>query len=111
MSEADRLAEQPSKSQNLKQDQSVSDLEAVLRMPQGRRVLLRLLERCGLYRTAYTGETQATNLRLGEQNIGLWLVSQMEMVGSTEYPRLLLEAAQRQDLEGEDVHVLDAEQE
>jgi len=106
----DTLTEQPSKSQNIKQDQAVSDLEAVLRMPQGRRVLLQILGRCGLYRSAYTGDTQATNHRLGEQNVGLWLVAQMEAVGPTEYPRLLLEAAQRQDLEGKEAHVLDAEQ-
>lgn len=89
--------------------QSVSDLEAVLRLPQGRRTLLWILKRCGLHRTAYTGDLAATSLRLGEQNIGLWLVAQLETIGPTEYPQLLLDAARVQDLTGESVHVVDEE--
>ncbi|HEY7824055.1 MAG TPA: hypothetical protein VIG24_14535 [Acidimicrobiia bacterium] len=107
MSEHD-LSEQPSKVQELYRDQIALDLEEVLSFPQGRRVLLRLLERCGVYRSAFTGETEATSLRLGEQNIGLWLISQIETVDPTEYPRLLLEAAQKQDKET--VNVLDVDE-
>jgi len=107
MSEHD-LSEQPSRAQELYRDQIVLDLEAVLSIPQGRRVLLRLLERCGVYRSAFTGETEATALRLGEQNIGLWLIAQIEDVDPTEYPRLLLEAAQKRDKEI--VNVLDVDE-
>lgn len=99
------LTEQPSKAQELKQDQAVLDLDAVLQLPQGRRVVLRILERCGVYRMAYTGEEAATALRLGEQNIGLWLIAQIERVDPTEYPKLLMEAARGKDKET--VHVLD----
>ena len=107
MSEHD-LSEQPSRAQELYRDQIVLDLEAVLSIPQGRRVLLRLLERCGVYRSAFTGETEATALRLGEQNIGLWLIAQIEDVDPTEYPKLLLEAAQKRDKET--VNVLDLDE-
>lgn len=89
--------------------QSVSDLEAVLRLPAGRRVLLRILEQAGLTRSAYTGDHAATSFRLGEQNIGLWLISQLETIGPTEYPQLLLDAARVRDLTEEQVHVVDAE--
>lgn len=99
------LTEQPSKAQALQQDQSVLDLDAVLQTPQGRRALLRILDRCGIYRGGYTGEPEATSFRLGEQNIGLWLIAQIEQVGPTEYPKLLMEAAQKRDKET--VHVLD----
>ena len=91
------LQEQLSRAQELQRDQIVLDLEAVLRLPQGRRVLLRILERCGVYRSAFAGEAETTALRLGEQNLGLWLIAQLETVGPTEYPRLLLEAAQTRD--------------
>lgn len=107
MSEHD-LSEQPSRAQELYRDQIALDLEAVLSIPQGRRVLLRLLERCGVYRSAFTGETEATALRLGEQNIGLWLIAQIEDVDPTEYPKLLLEAAQKRDKET--VNVLDVDE-
>lgn len=98
---------QLSRAQELERDRIVSDLEAVLRFPQGKRTLLRILERCGVFRTAFTGEDSATDFRLGEQNIGLFLIAQIELVGPTEFPRLLLEAAQEKDRKEETVHVLD----
>lgn len=97
------LRQQPSRAQELYRDQIVLDLEELLSIPQGRRVLLRLLERCGVYRNAFSIEGETTALRLGEQNIGLWLIAQIEEVGPTEYPKLLLEAAQRKDKETIDV--------
>jgi hypothetical protein len=71
--------------------------------------LLRILERCGVYRLAFSGEAEATALRLGEQNIGLWLIAQMEMVGPTAYPALLMEAAHSRDKETVNA-LVDAEQ-
>jgi hypothetical protein len=91
------LTTQLSRAQELRRDQIILDLEEVLRSPQGRRVLLRILERCGIYRNAFAAEAETTALRLGEQNVGLWLIAQLETVGPTEYPRLLLEAAQNRD--------------
>ena len=95
--EPEKLTTQLSRAQELQRDQIALDLEAVLRLPQGRRVMLRILERCGVYRSAFAAEADVTALRLGEQNIGLWLIAQMEQIGPTEYPRLLLEAAQDRD--------------
>jgi len=103
------LIEQLSRDQELKRDQVAIDLEAVLRFPQGRRTVLWFLELCGVSRTAYTGTEAATNFKLGEQNVGLRLISQLEQIGPTEYPQLLLEAAQRKDQTKETVHVLDEE--
>ena len=102
-----RLTEQLSRQDELHRDQAVTDLEAVLRSREGRRVLLSVLERCGVFRIAYTGQDSATNLRLGEQNIGLWLIARIEEVGPTEYPALLLYEAQRRANEKEGVRVLD----
>jgi hypothetical protein len=109
--EPQKLTTQLSSAQELRRDQIIIDLEAVLRLPQGRRVLLRILERCGVYRSAFAVEAEITAMRLGEQNIGLWLIAQMENVGPTEYPRLLLEAAQARDNnEGTGNAVVDAEE-
>lgn len=96
---SDYLTQKLSKDQELVRDRVALDLEAVLRLPQGRRVLLMILERCGLYRNAYTGERPATDFRLGEQNVGLWLVAQIEAVNPTEYPMLLLERAREKTQE------------
>lgn len=106
-----QLTTQLSQAQKLQRDQIVLDLEAVLRLPQGRRVMLRILERCGVYRSAFAADADVTALRLGEQNVGLWLISQFEAVAPTEYPRLLMEAAESRDNnEGTGDAVVDAEE-
>lgn len=89
----DHLTEKLSRADELVRDRVKTDLEAVLRLPQGRRVILSILERCGVYRNAYTGEREATDFRLGEQNVALWLIGQIEAVNPVEYPTLLLERA------------------
>ena len=68
-----------------------------------------ILERCGMHRNAYTGERAATDFRLGEQNVGLWLIAQIEMVNPTEYPALLLERARKMIEETASVPVVDEE--
>lgn len=103
----DQLTEKLSKHQELVRDRVQLDLEAVLRLPQGRRVLLMILEQCGVYRNAYTGERQATDFRCGEQNIGLFLIGQIERVGPTEYPSLLMERARQ--LEEKAIALVDEE--
>jgi hypothetical protein len=90
---SDHLTEKLSTSQELDVERAKLDLEAVLRFPQGKRVVVSILERCGVYRSAYSGEASPTDFRLGEQNIGLWLISQIEGIGPMEYPTLLMERA------------------
>jgi hypothetical protein len=99
---ADDLNSQPSSPQT---SRAMLDLEAVLTLPQGRRFVMSILERAGLYRSSYTGDEAATNHRLGEQNIALWLLAQMEQLSPTTYPQLLLDVAR--DKDKETVHVLD----
>jgi hypothetical protein len=91
------LTEKPSVAHERLIERAKLDFETVLRSPQGKRVLVSILERCGVYRTAYSGEASATDFRLGEQNIGLWLISQIETVGPREYPTLLIERAMMQE--------------
>ena len=102
MAERPPFISQPAGGEN---DQAMLDLEAVLNLPQGRRFVMAVIGRCGLYRSAQTMDRDATNHRLGEQNIGLWLVAQLERLDPTAYPRLMLEQAR--DEKKETVHVLD----
>ena len=55
--------------------------------------MLSILERCGVYRSAFMGDRDATALRLGEQNIGLWLIAKLDEVGPRTYPSLLNDRA------------------
>ncbi len=103
------LSEQPSPSQTVVPPQIVTDFEAVLREPEGKRVVLWLLEQSGVTRSAFTGSNDATNFRLGEINIGLRLIAQLEKVSPSEYARLLLWDAQRQETEKAKPYVADAQ--
>jgi hypothetical protein len=103
------LQQQPSAAQTVIPPQIVTDFEKVLRDPEGKRVVLWLLEQCGVYRNAFTGNADATNERLGEINIGLKLISKLHEVSPSEYARLLLWNAQRLETEKAKVYVVDAE--
>lgn len=83
------------------------DLGAVLNLPQGRRFVLAVLGQAAIFSTAYTGDPLATAHRLGEQKVGLWLISQLEQLGPTTFPQLLLDAARQEKTEN--VRVLDQE--
>ena len=98
------LQSQPSTPQT---DQAMLDLEAVLNLPQGRRFLMTILGRCGVYGSAYTGDASATDFKLGQQNVGLWLINELEQISPTTYPQLLLDQARLEKTET--VRVLDAE--
>lgn len=110
MSEQDEnLTEQLLPAEKDERAEILLDFEAVLRNPQGRRVLLWVLQQCHVYGAIYTGKEAGTNLNLGERNVGLRIISKLDEVGPTEYPRLLLHAAQQADLDPkrQETHVLD----
>lgn len=53
---------------------AASDINWLMRHPQGRRVMWGLLERAGIFRNAFVlaeGATNQTNFHLGAQNLGL----------------------------------------
>lgn len=98
----DDLKPQPSRPQ---ESQAMLDLEAVLNLPQGRRFVMEVLGQCRLYATPFTGEPATTNLALGKQQVGLWLIDRLEQLGPSTYPQLLLDAARQEKTET--VRVLD----
>lgn len=105
----DDLKPQPSAVQIDAQAQAVSDLEAVLGLPQGRRLLLRILERCDVYRDPFRLDRGDEAKIVGEQNIARWLIDEIGNIGPTEYPQLLLDAARMRGMTKDTVHVVDEE--
>lgn len=65
-----------------KQDltQLMVDVEATVKFPQGRRVLLHLLSRCHVYQNSMTGNSQTFFLE-GERQIGLHILALVTMAG------------------------------
>jgi hypothetical protein len=73
--------------------EAAEDLEAVLATPAGRRLIYRMLGECGVYRSSFSGNS-GSFFQEGKRAIGLWLISEMEGVDVTAYPRMLLERAE-----------------
>lgn len=73
-----------------KRDQDLEDLRFVLADKRGRRTLLRLLDKTGVYRNPFTGNSE-TYFKCGEMNIGQWLIAEVQAVDSNSYAELLKE--------------------
>jgi hypothetical protein len=57
-------------------DTELADIRLLLQKQWGRRVVWRLLEQTGMYRTSFTGNS-TTFFNEGARNIGLWLVDEV----------------------------------
>lgn len=56
--------------------QSREDMKVIMRQPEGRRVLKRIIDQCGMYRSSFTGNSE-TFFREGARNVGLYLHAEM----------------------------------
>jgi hypothetical protein len=80
VSEEEELAARE-KLEKLRRENELIDLGRVLESKNGRAVVWRILGRCGAFRSAFVlGAPDATAFRLGEQNIGQWLLSELSEV-------------------------------
>jgi len=57
-----------------RREKELSDIRELLRTPGGRRFMWRYLDRCGVYRSSFTGNSQTFFLE-GERNIGLQMIT------------------------------------
>lgn len=52
------------------------DFQAIANLPEGRRLLRRLMSECGVYQTSFTGEALSAAHKEGKRVIGLWVLEQ-----------------------------------
>lgn len=71
-------------------DQEIEDFKHVMNDPRGRRFMWRVLERSGIYRSSYTGNSE-TFFREGERNIGLMLLAEMMSICPESHIAMLQE--------------------
>lgn len=79
------------------QDSEAAELDKaygeVFATASGKLVLYDMLEMCGMYTAAFTGENNATNFMLGKQEAGKQLIDKLNGVDQRFYPQLLLAIA------------------
>lgn len=62
----------------LQRRRELDDLEAVLRDPAAKRLLWRVLERCGVFTQVDVENTNRVLHHEGKRTVGLWLIAELE---------------------------------
>lgn len=86
----ERLKEQSEETRKLAIDQEKMDMQWLMGSKRGRRIMWRLLERTGVYRSSFTGNSE-TFFREGQRNVGLMLMAQIHEVCPDQYAVMLKE--------------------
>ena len=72
----------------------LAEMEWLLAQPQGRRFIWRYLEKCGIFKTSFTGSRE-TDFLEGQRNVGLWLLADVNEATPEAYAVMLKEARQK----------------
>ena len=89
----------------------------VFRSADGKLVLFDILELCGMYEAAFTGDNNVTNFRLGTQEAGKRVIDRLNQIDARFYPQLLLSIAELREMQkaasdaankGQEDHDIDA---
>jgi hypothetical protein len=82
-----------------KADEARDDLRAVVALPQGRRVLRRLLEKTAPFASSFDSDPAVMAFREGHRNMGLILVAMLAEVDGQALAALLVEVQGREGTE------------
>jgi hypothetical protein len=73
-----------------RRDTELDDLRQLLKTKWGRRLVWRVLEKAGIHRTSFTGNS-TTFFNEGQRNIGLWLESEVTDADTNGYLQMIKE--------------------
>ena len=85
---ADKKEKQESKNEITAE---MEDIRAVMSTPGGRRYMFKLLERSGLNRVSFTGQSNSTIFNEGGRNQGLQLKSDLRQAAPGSYATMMKE--------------------
>ena len=84
------VAKKKEKLLRIKQYREDKDTKEVLALAAGKRLFWKLLEQCAATRTPHIpGDPYATHVNIGRQQIGLWLISEMERAAPMAYSEMV----------------------
>lgn len=86
----ERAKEESDERNRLTVEQERDDMKWLMGSKRGRRIVWRLLERTGVYRSSFTGNSE-TFFREGQRNVGLMLMAQIHEVCPDQYALMLKE--------------------
>lgn len=75
----------------LRRETEIAQLQELLNTKAGRAVLWRVLEKCGMYKESFTGNS-TTFYNCGRQSIGYWLLTELVEADKRAYIKMQEEA-------------------
>lgn len=94
----EQQVEKAGKREQSVRDRELNDVRIVLSTPAGRRFVWRYLERCGLFRTSFTGNEGSTFFNEGERNIGIKLLADVNEADPERYLLMMKESKGDKDV-------------
>ena len=82
------------RTERMKREQEAADIKALLADPAGRRVLWRLLDHCGVFRSSFTGHGARDAFNEGTRNVGLFLMAEITGADPDAFVTMLKESKQ-----------------
>lgn len=79
------------KKEAFKSHQNIDDIRFVLSTVQGRRVLKKYLEVCGVFRTSFSENVNQTLFLEGQRNVGLMLLNDINSADPMAYVKMINE--------------------
>lgn len=76
-------------------ESEASDIRWLMESEQGRRIVWRLLNRTGVFRSSFSSDALAMAFAEGNRNIGLQLLAQVHELCPDLYPEMVREANER----------------
>ena len=67
----------------------LDDLRFLLGHPQGRRVLRRIIEKTGIYRSSFHTNGSVTTFNEGRRDIGLWVLAELSAASPDGFHKIL----------------------
>jgi len=71
--------------------QDLADLKWLMGHAQGRRIVARVLDRVGLFRTSFSNSGSIMAFNEGRRDVGLWLTAELQTATPDAFSRLLSE--------------------
>lgn len=87
--------EKKTKRASLKEQHERENLRKTVETYEGRAVVWRILERCGIYSASFMGDGY-TEFREGKRSIGLWILTELHAYDPNVYLKMQAEAARRE---------------
>ena len=71
-----------------KRQKEISDVKRILKTPEGRRYVWRLMSECGVFRSSFQLNSNQTAFNEGKRDMGLGILSEVIEADSTAYAKM-----------------------